>query len=138
MPGRYLALSGGSAARQATRAERAPRNGSLVVAIVRPGLLVLVQSGARCILLGEAGLTLGTFFTPGRPGPLQELREGARLEIGTTRGANLINAYWGGYVAFLADPVASTVDVVSAPFGVLPCFHCTSERSDEGRVGKGG
>lgn len=42
-----------------------------------------------------------------------------------SRGASLIDHFWGSYVALVAS--ASGADVVRAPFGDLPCYYCQSD-----------
>ncbi|MGN8001177.1 asparagine synthase-related protein [Sphingomonas sp. 22176] len=51
----------------------------------------------------------------------QTLGEAAWSNITQSRGAMLIDRYWGSYVAFLSGE--SVTSIVRAPFGDLGCYH---------------
>ena len=72
MGSRYLALIGaetGMCDRIAVGAGKA----RLTVAIDRPGLLVLVETGAATIPIGEEGVVIGALYTIGHTGPVEAL-----------------------------------------------------------------
>ena len=72
MGSRYLALIG-AAAGICDRIAVGVGHARLTVAIDRPGLLVLVETGATTIPIGEAGVVIGALYTIGHPGPVEAL-----------------------------------------------------------------
>jgi asparagine synthase (glutamine-hydrolysing) len=80
-------------------------------------------------LHGNAGIVLGAVFERNgdecEPGPSRRARfdEHQTRAILATRGAHLIKANWGRYVALLRDPEAHTQWVLRDPTSTLPCFH---------------
>lgn len=77
-------------------------------------------------LHGSGGVVLGRLFrsdTRGRP-PLQGKELGRALtdEIIRSRGANLVRAYWGRYVALLRSTGRIHTEVLRDPTGAVPCF----------------
>lgn len=84
--------------------------------------LIVAAQSLGCIELGVGrGVILGRiapadFF----PGP-KILTASEMARIAETRGALLIEGYWGGYVAVLPQPDGA-VDLLRAPLGDLPCY----------------
>ena len=122
MASRYLALIGAETG-ICDRIAAAAGKARLTVAIDRPGLLVLVETGATTIPIGEEGVVIGALYTIGHPGSVEALGPDAQAAIASSRGTHLVDRYWGGYVAILASAAGAGVDVVRAPFGELPCLH---------------
>jgi asparagine synthase (glutamine-hydrolysing) len=95
-----------------------------------PGFAVLHAGGrppssVTTLLSDHAGAVLGRLFdSSGKP-------VGARLDehetgkILATRGAHLLDRYWGRYVAAIRDPADATVRILRDPSGTLPCFLTT-------------
>lgn len=84
----------------------------------------------RCHLSGESGIVLGTLF---RVPDLGEAANNKRLTalqqrdsrlIVDSGGQELIDRYWGRYVAFVNDPTRGARMVIRDPMGGLPCFIC--------------
>jgi asparagine synthase (glutamine-hydrolysing) len=101
------------------------------VALNKKGLFV-GYAGARIgssephSLEGDAGVVLGRLFerprhSPSIAAPLA-LNESRTREIMNSRGRNLVDRYWGRYVAFLHDESAGATWVLRDPSGGLPCL----------------
>jgi asparagine synthase (glutamine-hydrolysing) len=77
-------------------------------------------------LHGGAGVVLGKLFersgnSPSTAVPLA-LDESRTRAIVDSRGRQLVDRYWGRYVAFLYDDAAGTSRVLRDPSGGLPCL----------------
>jgi asparagine synthase (glutamine-hydrolysing) len=101
------------------------------VALRKKGLFV-GYAGARVgstephDLHGGAGVVLGKLFerpgdSPSTAAPLA-LNESRTRAIMGSRGRNLVDRYWGRYVAFLHDEETQTSWVLRDPSGGLPCL----------------
>lgn len=90
------------------------------------GHFLVRTSASAPIAIGKRGLLLGSVFKRGSPGHLHVLDEAEQDAIIATRGAWLINACWGGYVAVIADPDSSAIDIIRAPLGDLACHVAQS------------
>lgn len=123
MAGKFLLLTGPEINRAAIVADRKDPD-AFTVALETATATLLVDRSLPILSHEDRGFVLGHIFTPGRPGPLTAIPPGAWDGIISSRGRHLVDRYWGGYVAVLAQPGA-TVDVVRAPFGWLPCFTCS-------------
>ena len=90
------------------------------VTFAKPGFDVLVH-GEAVQPLGADGLLMGTLFKRGcaRPLKLDQNEQAAAVASG---GDTLVRQYWGAYVAVIADRDCSTIHVVRAPLGDLPCY----------------
>jgi len=72
---------------------------------------------------GAGGVVLGTFFRRGEGarGP-----SGAALfaeTIVSSAGEDLIQSWWGGYVAIIADKARGSVHILRDPSGGVPCYR---------------
>jgi asparagine synthase (glutamine-hydrolysing) len=77
----------------------------------------------------HSGVVLGTLFKSGNAldgtlaAPLRGLLDQpASARIMSTHGRELVDAYWGSYVAILRDAAADTTRVIRSPVGFLPCL----------------
>ncbi|WP_068083878.1 asparagine synthase-related protein [Novosphingobium rosa] len=89
-----------------------------------PWLRLLVKSGTP-YQLTEHGIIVGTLYSRESMAPATTLSADAWLSITESGGQNLIDLYWGNYVAFLrklAPNGRMTTSVLRAPFGTLPCY----------------
>ena len=72
------------------------------------------------------GAILGTLFPTNLEisprGWNPEIDERCAAEIVRTRGRHLMNRYWGGYIAFLADRDGTMHHVLRDPSGKVPCY----------------
>lgn len=91
-----------------------------------------IRAGSNDVvpLHGEGrGLVLGALFQRNAdpldegPSPLARLDEERSKRIIYTRGRDLIESYWGRYVAFLRDPATRTQWIIRDPTGNLPCYR---------------
>jgi asparagine synthase (glutamine-hydrolysing) len=77
-------------------------------------------------LHGGVGVVLGKLFERSGNGPSTAaplaLNESRTRAIVTSRGRQLVDRYWGRYVAFLHDEAAQTSWVLRDPSGGLPCL----------------
>lgn len=81
------------------------------------------------VLPGGDGAVLGSLFQtrddlcdPDPPRPAQ-ITERVSQAIAATRGRNLVEEYWGNYVAFFRCPHGGPTVILKDPSGSLPCFH---------------
>jgi len=74
------------------------------------------------IQLNGNGIILGSLFLRGRTRAIDAMGPSEAGRIAATRGGELIERYWGPYVAIVCDPEGGRVDVVRAPLGELPCY----------------
>lgn len=90
------------------------------VTFAKPGFDALVDAEA-VQPLGADGLLIGALFKRGcaRPLLLDQSEQAAAVASG---GETLIRQYWGAYVAVIADRDCSTIHLVRAPLGDLPCY----------------
>jgi asparagine synthase (glutamine-hydrolysing) len=96
----------------------------------RAGFVVL-HSGVRplssvtTLLSGGAGAVFGRLFDSNATPVRAPLEEHETAKIIATRGAHLLDHYWGRYVAAIRDPADGSVRVLRDPSGTLPCFLTT-------------
>jgi asparagine synthase (glutamine-hydrolysing) len=95
--------------------------GARVVVFASPATLALAIDGGR-------GVVLGTVFRRANGASAVERfgSEGSD-DIARTEGQALIDAYWGGYVAFIEAARAGSVSVLRDPSGAASCFHAVRE-----------
>lgn len=104
------------------------------VALDRPGLRVIHTEKARssagiCSLQGNRGVILGSLFKRADGHGTVEERVSAIVSIqrsaviAESKGRELVNSYWGDYVAVLPDPEADGAVILRAPLGRLPCQY---------------
>lgn len=118
-------------------------DGSRQVETILPGIsdrtgLAAVYQNERFVLLtndpGEVlalpagdGLILGKLFhRHGFPAQVREFPPGAATKVMASTGRELVERYWGSYVAVLAIPDGATT-VLRDPSGGLPCYHASFE-----------
>lgn len=89
--------------------------------VLEHGPVLVLVIGRPVRLLERHGVLIGTAFTR-YSSDGAELDRGAQQTALSTRGASLIQNCWGGYVAVIADPDTSRVDVIRAPLGDLACY----------------
>jgi len=90
------------------------------------GHLIVLASpdDAPVCLPNSQGVILGYLFSGVAPAHrIEDLPDREAQAIHASRGQQLIDAYWGGYVAFLVRPDRSTIDVVRDPSGAMPCLQ---------------
>lgn len=105
-------------------------------AFERDGLKVL-HAGARrgesqtYLLADNAGVVLGTLFRQGMDS--EGCAERGTLDGPTTQrlvssgGRELLEKFWGRYVAFLHDAATETTYAIRDPSGQFRCYSCTCE-----------
>jgi asparagine synthase (glutamine-hydrolysing) len=82
---------------------------------------VLILSAAPSpIAVGTGGLLLGSVFRRGSLDTVSTFNRPDQDAIFATRGAWLLETYWGGYICLLTSPAGA--DILRAPFGDLPCY----------------
>jgi asparagine synthase (glutamine-hydrolysing) len=86
------------------------------------GRVSISVMGAQPLELAGHGVILGSLFARNATQAVRELDAKAQAQITTTRGGQLIEHFWGPYVAILSDTESQRVDVVRAPLGELPCY----------------
>lgn len=99
--------------------------------LIAPGLYVActgVRPGSSepYLLDSGQGVVLGKLFERTPEGPSQAapllLPEAPSRAILQSQGRQLIEGYWGRYVAFLLEPGTATLRVLRDPSGALPCL----------------
>lgn len=100
-------------------------------AVDLPGLTVFcagesASANAAQILTDSAGVVLGTLFERDFAGAIRYRRasiDGAAAHrLQRTHGRELVEQYWGRYVAFIHDAAAATTWVLRDPTGDLDCM----------------
>jgi asparagine synthase (glutamine-hydrolysing) len=92
------------------------------------GLQVAVSLDTNVIWYPEAGLAIiGTLFPKNGRGAITHIDEGTAAAICASGGAALLDAFWGGYVAFGAGG-ASSHFILRDPTGTCPCLWRADDR----------
>lgn len=78
--------------------------------------------GNQPLRCGHNGLILGTLFRRNEQRAVSVLTEVEQEAIVASRGQNLIEHYWGPYVAIFTPPDGGIL-LVRAPWGDLPCYR---------------
>lgn len=126
MLARYLAIVGRRdpmGSRQSIEARALALPGMRRI-IATSGLKLYTDAPEPCLLENGGGAILGPLFRRARmAAPVSGLTLAEAEAILASRGQLLIDDFWGGYVAFLADAAAGEAAVLRAPFGELDCVH---------------
>lgn len=120
----FVAQPGGDRSHfRAVGADAAVRTG-LDIVFESPRLIVLAVKDCPHLVLGDgAGVIIGTLFEKGAARSVQRLSPPAVAVILQTAGQALIDGYWGGYVALLANAEADSHHILRDPSGCVPCFR---------------
>jgi asparagine synthase (glutamine-hydrolysing) len=106
-------------------------------AVSLPGMRVLIvppkRGGLRSYVLPhDGGIVLGRLFrrtsTEGPSALVDQLDDRIAGMITATDGRQLVEGFWGSYVAFLADRASARKVVVRDCSGKLPCFKSRADR----------
>ena len=84
------------------------------------GLAVFCDAGLGVLDLSGAGVVLGTLFERESAASIPSLSPAQAARIVRTRGLDVVESFWGGYVAIIADLAQARVDVLRDPSGVVP------------------
>lgn len=121
MSPRYLLVAGTGEAAWSELLGRLARRTRLELAFSQPQFAAFVNRHCRCLVVGEVGVIVGTLFHRHGPArPLESLDVADAEAILESRGDKLLGAYWGGYVAALADP--HSVRILRDPSAALSCY----------------
>lgn len=82
----------------------------------------VAAEGVQALSCGRHGLVLGTLFRQGEQRCVTALTETEQAAIIASRGQQLIERFWGPYVAFITHPDGSIL-TIRAPWGDLPCYR---------------
>lgn len=121
----YALVIGEGSSRAALVDQLAGRNG-LTIGHSNSRLVALISRDCSCVSLGDAGCILGTLFH--RQGPaksITSLTQAEEAAITESAGHALLSAFWGGYVAALAD--GETIRVLRDPSGAFSCYFASRE-----------
>jgi asparagine synthase (glutamine-hydrolysing) len=96
----------------------------------RPGLNVYCadvrpRSSVVCHMTDGTGVVVGALFdrsSPNTRGARTSLDAAHTRRLVSTRGVDLVQSYWGRYIAFIQDPSDGAQLVVRDPSGGMPCF----------------
>lgn len=138
---RYIALAWDAAQPAVSEAARSLTRTLLdahpwQTALRQPGLVALfanarANTDMAYALPGDRGVVLGRLFRRDDdselPSPVDVLDEQASERIIRTTGRELVQRYWGRYVAILVNPQTRGVSILRDPLGTLPCFHTDFE-----------
>jgi asparagine synthase (glutamine-hydrolysing) len=117
---------------QNARATLKTNSSQWVSALDVPGLLVVhsaVRSGVdqAHALTAKRGVVLGTLFKKGEPESVAHravsFDEQATDRVIRSSGRELVDQYWGRYVAFVRDVSAGVTHVIREPLASLTCYH---------------
>lgn len=92
---------------------------AMQVQLNRPDCLVFAE--APGVAVGERGVIIGDLIPTAANRPASDLSPHDAEAIHRTRGAHLIDHFWGSYIAVLARP--DGVNVMRAPMGDLACYR---------------
>lgn len=90
---------------------------------VGPGAFLAIGNPAPVVFPG--GVVVGELYRRGGGGVVRTVSEREAELITRSEGQELIDAFWGSYVAILRHPHTGALRVVRAPFGHLPCYIVT-------------
>lgn len=108
---------------RAVAADAAAQTG-LDIVFESPMLIALAAKDCPHLMLDDgAGVIIGTLFEREAARSVQCLSPPAVAVILQTAGQALIDRYWGGYVALLADAGADSIHILRDPSGGMPCFR---------------
>lgn len=96
-----------------------------VLATLAEGSCRVARSAGLPALSGPRGIVLGLLYDRGQRRPAERLADDGWAGIAASRGALLVDRYWGSFVALLAHD--GEVAVVRSPFADLGCFYCLTE-----------
>lgn len=88
--------------------------------------LALIAERRAALAIGSEGFIIGALFGRGSATPLSSIDPDAGRSVLATRGSWLTRAHWGSYVAILTASDRSSIELVSAPLGDLPCYFMES------------
>jgi asparagine synthase (glutamine-hydrolysing) len=97
-----------------------------------PGLTVFVRRLTRYesndyVLPGDTGIVLGRLFPSNletwTPTWKATISEGEANRFAATAGKQLVEDYWGGYIAFLTDQSHRRCHVIRDCSGKMPCYN---------------
>lgn len=116
-----LARPGTQAAERLRNVAERLRSPAMVALIDMPGLIVAgALDAARLVLPKGGGIILGHLFDRARSVRITDAEE-----LGAPAAADLVKAYWGGYVAIRA--LEDRVEIFRDPSGMVPCYHAEIE-----------
>lgn len=129
---RFIALvrpSREAGARLARRFEERSRELPGLETVFEGGALSIAASACRPLVLEGVGAIIGSLFRRGARRRTDRLEPEEAARIAASRGGDLVEHYWGPYLAILAKPGGSVVDAVRAPLGELPCYFARHEEA---------
>jgi asparagine synthase (glutamine-hydrolysing) len=122
MSPRYLIIIGREGPHGAATAQTFSKMCGLDERYRADGILVFGNEPLTCIPLGNAGCILGWLFhRHGLARQLTKLTDDEAAAIVAGSGEELLNAYWGGYVAAIAQ--ADCIKILRDPSGSFPCYY---------------
>jgi asparagine synthase (glutamine-hydrolysing) len=124
---RYLLLVGDEGPERAELVEQMAVRTGVLPALATRQMAVLVNDACGLIPLGHGGCILGWLFH--RHGPARRLTRLADEDVASilrSAGDTLVTAFWGGYVAIIAEVGATTV--MRDPSGTFPCYYASEGR----------
>ncbi|GGC05054.1 asparagine synthase [Novosphingobium endophyticum] len=127
---RFIALvrpSREAGAGLARRIEERSREMPGLEPVLETGTLSVATSACCPLILEGAGVIIGSLFRRGARRRTDRLEPEEAARIAASRGGDLVEHYWGPYLAILARPGGSGVDAVRAPLGELPCYFARHE-----------
>jgi asparagine synthase (glutamine-hydrolysing) len=86
-------------------------------------LHAVVSTSCRPSIDCLGGVIFGSLFARDTSRSIDTLATQAQKDICQSQGEQLIDDFWGGYVAVLPSEDARSVSVVRSPFGDLPCYY---------------
>lgn len=84
--------------------------------------LVLISEVGSTLAVGCEGFVVGKLFGSGKAEAVAAIDTETARSILTSRGDELIGAYWGSYVAVFAARQRCSIELIRAPLGDLPCY----------------
>ncbi|WP_374414931.1 asparagine synthase-related protein [Novosphingobium colocasiae] len=119
---RFLALlAAGTGPLPSGRIERARKAAASVAPLIEGDRFMLWSDHRHRIVQAGSHAMIGELYDRDSTRQESALDDAAWTAITRSRGAKLIERYWGGYVAFTSG--GKGVTIVRAPMGDLGCYH---------------
>lgn len=84
---------------------------------------LLTDNLEEVVLIGDVGAAIGTVFTADGTGRTRQLSTEDGRKIQESNGAELLERYWGAYVAVFPGSDAGGARIVRDPSGGQPCLY---------------
>ncbi|MBS0503196.1 MAG: hypothetical protein JSS55_05205 [Proteobacteria bacterium] len=96
---------------------------ALSVILARNDFVLLADNPKEVVLIDGVGAAIGTVFSPGEQESVRRLNSDGGRRILQSNGAELLERYWGAYVAVIPGPRDGETLIIRDPSGGQPCLY---------------